>query len=103
MPVEAVTQMRNAPMWPMMEAVAPKIIYDIAIMEASEGPLPSQVGSITVPMLVMTGGASPAWMHNAAQVLANALPDAQHRTLSGQTHNVEASVLAPVLGEFFKG
>jgi hypothetical protein len=54
-------------------------------------------------VLVMDGGASPAWMHNAAQVLAGALSNAQHRTLSGQTHNVEASALAPVLVEFFKG
>jgi hypothetical protein len=33
--------------------------------------------------------------------LAGVLPNAQHVTLPGQTHMVKASVLSPVLTEFF--
>lgn len=37
-----------------------------------------------------------------AVALANATPHAQHLTLDGQTHEVSAEALAPVLVEFFK-
>jgi hypothetical protein len=33
--------------------------------------------------------------------LAKAIPNAQHRTLEGQTHEVAAEAIAPVLVEFF--
>jgi hypothetical protein len=33
--------------------------------------------------------------------LAKAIPNGEHRTLPGQTHEVEAKVLAPALVEFF--
>jgi hypothetical protein len=44
---------------------------------------------------------SPAWLQNAAQDLAHALPGASHRTLPGQTHIVKAKPLASVLADFF--
>jgi hypothetical protein len=59
------------------------------------------LGSIDAPALVADGGKSPAWIHNGAQALADALPDAERRTLPGQTHQVKAAVLAPALIEFF--
>jgi hypothetical protein len=37
----------------------------------------------------------------AAQQLAEVIPGAQLRTLPGQTYNVAAAALAPVLQEFF--
>jgi hypothetical protein len=57
-----------------------------------------------MPALIMDGGASEwSFMHNTAVALAKAIPQAQHRTLEGQTHQVAAAALAPVLVEFFKG
>jgi hypothetical protein len=50
---------------------------------------------------VIGGGKSPAWMRHSMQALADALPNAQHRTLEGQTHIVKADALAPVLAEYF--
>jgi hypothetical protein len=41
------------------------------------------------------------FMENTAQTLANAIPQSQHRTLEGQSHDVNLEVLAPVLVEFF--
>jgi pimeloyl-ACP methyl ester carboxylesterase len=61
------------------------------------------MASITTPTLVIDGGASPVFMHNAAQAVADALPNAQRRTLKDQTHAVAPEVLAPVLEEFFTG
>ena len=58
---------------------------------------------VTIPTLVMDGGAGFAFMHPAAVALAGALPNGQQRTLEGQTHEVAAEALAPVLVEFFNG
>ena len=101
-PAEAIAGMRQTPIWSLFESVAPTLAYDDAIM--GDGSVPTErLASITVPTLVIAGGASPAFMHNAAQAVALALPNAQRRTLEGQTHDVAPEVLAPVLVEFFKG
>ncbi len=101
-PAEAIAGMRQTPIWPLFESVAPTLAYDNAIM--GDGSVPAErLSSVTVPTLVMDGGASPAFMHNAAQAAAHALPNAQHRTLEGQTHDVAPDALAPVLEKFFAG
>src|SRR6266516_1541064 len=102
-PVEVVAQMRNAPFWPGVEAVAHTLIYDATIMGNNNALPTERVASGAVPTLVIDGGASPGWMRNGAQAVAEALPNAQHRTLEGQTHNVAPDALAPVLEEFFVG
>ncbi len=100
MPAEAVAGMRQAPMWPGFEAVAPTLAYDAAAL--GDGSVPTaRAAAINVPTLVMDGGASPAFMRETAQAIANAIPGAQYRTLEGQTHEVSAEALAPVLVEFF--
>ena len=99
-PAEMVAGMRQMPMWPLFEAVAPTLAYDNAIM--GDGSVSAELlASVTTPTLVMDGGASPAFMHQAAQSAASSLPNAQHRRLPEQTHNVDPEVLAPVLAEFF--
>ena len=96
----AIAGMRRTPIWPLFEAVAPTLAYDNAIM--GDGSVPAErLASITVPTLVIDGGASPAFMHNAAQAAAHAFPNAQHRRLPGQTHDVAPETLAPVLMDFF--
>ena len=82
--------------------MAPTLAYDGAIMGDGSVPI-ERLASLTVPTLVIDGGASPAFMHNAAQAAAHALPNAQRRTLEGQTHDVAPQALAHVLVEFFKG
>jgi len=42
-------------------------------------------------------------MYDTAQALGKAIPNAQVRTLEGQTHDVNTDVLVPVLMEFFSG
>jgi hypothetical protein len=51
----------------------------------------------------MDGGAGFAFMRDTAMALAKAIPNAQHRTLEGQTHDVAADAIAPVLVDFFTG
>lgn len=105
-PADAVAGMRNAPSWPAMEAMAHTIPYDGTIMGDTMSGSPEPLerwASVTVPTLVMDGGASPAWARNAVEALARTLPDARRRTLDGQTHAVDPEVLAPALEEFFTG
>jgi len=100
-PAEAVAGMRQTPIWPLFESVAPTLAYDNIIMGDGSVPI-ERLASLTVPTLVMDGGASAAFMHNAAQAVAHALPNAKLRTLEGQTHDVGPEVLAPVLVQFFQ-
>lgn len=99
-PAEAIMQMRQAPVWPVFEAVAPTLAYDAAVLGDSSVPA-ERAASLTMPTLVMAGAASPAWMQQAAQAVATAIPNATYRTLEGQTHEVAAEAIAPILGEFF--
>lgn len=99
---EGVAQMRQAPVWPLFEAVAPTLAYDAAALGDSSVPT-ERATSVAIPTLVMAGGATFPFIQQAAQSLAAALPHAQYRELEGQTHEVAAEALAPVLTEFFAG
>jgi pimeloyl-ACP methyl ester carboxylesterase len=100
LPQEAAAGARQAPMWPRLEAIAPTLAYDAALTEI--GAIPTErLASIRASALVMYGGATPAWASTAANTVSAAIPQAQCRTLEGQTHDVSADALAPVLIEFF--
>ena len=93
---------RQSPGWPVMEAVAPTLAYDHTALLGEDASVPTErAARVTVPTLVMDGGNSFPFMHVTALTLAKAIPHAQHRTLKGQTHEVDPAALAPVLEEFF--
>ena len=101
-PADQIEGMRQHPMWPMWEAVAPTIAYDAAALGEDASVPTERAARVAVPALIMDGGASEwPFMHITAVALANAIPNAQHRTLEGQTHEVAAEAIAPVLVEFF--
>jgi pimeloyl-ACP methyl ester carboxylesterase len=103
MPADHVPGMRQHPMWPMFESVAPTLAYDAAVLGKDASVPTGRAARVAVPALIMDGGASEwPFMHVTALALASAIPNAQHRTLEGQTHEVAAEALAPVLVEFFK-
>jgi len=93
-------QLRETPVWPIFEAVAPTLAYDAAAMGESSIPT-EQAAAARMPMLALAGGDSPAWLQQAAQAVAEAAPNARHGILAGQTHEVAAEAIAPVLIEFF--
>src|SRR5207248_1358213 len=101
MPADHLDRVRQHPMWPMWEAVAPTLAYDAAVMGEDASVPTEKAASVAVPALVMDGSASYPFMHVTALALVKAMPHAQHRTLDGQTHEVAPHVLAPVLVEFF--
>ncbi|GAA1863313.1 alpha/beta fold hydrolase [Actinomadura bangladeshensis] len=102
MPPEMVAQARSAPMWPALEALAPTLAYDSAVMDDAEGGAMPEglIRRVTVPALVLAGGDSPAWMRDTARRVAALLPAGTDRVLDGQTHDVAPEALAPVLADF---
>lgn len=101
-PSEMIEGMRQAPVWPMFEAVAPTLAYDAAVLGKGHAAPVERAATVTIPALVMNGGASFPFMYDIAQALSKAMPNAQLRTLEGQRHDVNLEVLTPVLVEFFK-
>jgi pimeloyl-ACP methyl ester carboxylesterase len=104
-PAIGIAVMRWLPVWAKITAVAPTLSHDGAIVRDFQRgePLPARRWAhVEIPMLAIDGEKSPAWMHNATRALASVLTDAQYRTLEGQTHDVNAKALAPVLTEFFQ-
>lgn len=93
-----IAAMQRLPLWRSLTAMAPTLAYDtIEIMEY----YPTiNVPAVTIRTLVMYGGASPEFMGRTAQQLAAKLPQAQLEPVEGQTHDVKADILAPVLTSF---
>jgi pimeloyl-ACP methyl ester carboxylesterase len=103
LPAFVVAIMRLFPVWSKLERVAHTLAYDGAITEGFQTgePLSASVWSnVTIPVLAIAGGKSPVWMQNGMRALASTLSNAEHCTLDGQTHDVSAKVLEPVLEEF---
>jgi pimeloyl-ACP methyl ester carboxylesterase len=101
LPPDTVAGMRGSPMWQGMVALAPTLAYDTAI--SGDGSLPAQrMASVTVPTLVLDSAESHGWLRQAAEAVAEALPNGRHRSLPGQFHQIPPDMLAPVLAGFFR-
>ena len=102
MPPEFVADARKQPWWAGQEAIAHTLAYDARIM--GDYSIPTETAaSVKVPTVVLAGGVDFPWMRDTATALADAIPDGQVRFLEGQGHDVDPTVLAPALKEFFSG
>jgi pimeloyl-ACP methyl ester carboxylesterase len=82
--------------------MAHTLVYEATIL--GDGSLPTEVaGKLTTPTLVVAGSASMPFMPVSARALASALPNGAVRILQGQSHDIDAAVLGPVLEAFLKG
>jgi len=94
--------------WPRarkVTAVAHTLPYDGALTRPLQQgkPLPSGAwASVTVPVLGLCGQKSPTWMQHGMRALVKTLRSARAQNLPGQTHDVSAKALAPVLRAFFE-
>jgi pimeloyl-ACP methyl ester carboxylesterase len=100
-PAEQLDEMRQYPMWPMWEGIAPTIAYDAAALGAEAAVPAERAARLSVPALVMAGEASYPFMLVTAKALADAMPNAEYRILEGQTHEVTPEAIGPALVEFF--
>jgi pimeloyl-ACP methyl ester carboxylesterase len=106
MPQEMVDEMRHTPRWAELEAMAPTMAYDSAVMGdiGRGGTIPVDLaGRVRTETLVLVGEVSPAWMIDVGKQVADALPNGRLRILESQEHVVPPKVLVPVLAEFFNG
>jgi pimeloyl-ACP methyl ester carboxylesterase len=102
MPAEFVAGARSQPWWAATEALAHTLPYDATIM--GDYSLPTErAKAVTIPTVVIDGGASFGFMGPTADALAEVLPRGERVTLAGQEHNIDPSVLAPALKAFFAG
>ncbi|HZC08156.1 MAG TPA: alpha/beta hydrolase [Ktedonobacterales bacterium] len=102
-PDDMIAGMRQSPMWPALESVAPTLPYDAAELGVDREVPIEQAATVNVPTLIMDGGASyeaMPFMRATAEALAAAIPRSQRQTLEGQRHDVDAKALAPVLRAF---
>jgi pimeloyl-ACP methyl ester carboxylesterase len=100
MPADFAAYARTQPWWAATEALAHTLAYDARVMGDYSVPT-DRAKAVEVPTLVLAGGASFPFLRDTAAALAEALPNGETRTLEGQTHDVDADVLAPVVAEFF--
>jgi pimeloyl-ACP methyl ester carboxylesterase len=99
-PQQIIDGMRAGPGWQRFEAIAPTLAYDDRLLAG--GRVPRGIAPrIFTPALLMSGSASPEALQQAARDTAAALPNAEHRTLEDQTHDVAPEAIGPVLVEFF--
>ncbi len=99
-PDDIVEDMRGSASWSAMMSVAPTLVYDSLISEATSFDL---LASVTVPTLVLDSEGSSNDLIGMAATVAGGLPNGSHRSLAGEWHGVSDEVLAPVLIDFFIG
>ena len=106
-PAPVVVVMPLLPMWKKLTAAADTLPNDFEIVSPYRRgrALPDDhYAAISVPTLLIAGGKSPTYMQHAPAAIAAQIPDAATTILEGQTHEVNAEVLAPVLvSHFLKG
>jgi len=103
LPEEYLAPMQASPMWQDMESVAHTLAYDgLIVQDFMTGQCWSenQWSSVTASTLAIVGEYSDDFFHTGANALLD-IPTAKYRILEGQSHNVDAEALAPVLIEFF--
>jgi pimeloyl-ACP methyl ester carboxylesterase len=101
LPPEFVQAAREAPFWRDQVEIAHTLEYDATIM--GDYNIPEDVAkAIEVPTIVIDGEASFDSMAETSSELARLIPNARRATLPGQSHDVDPTVIAPVLAEFFR-
>ena len=91
---------------PQMQAVAPTMPYDFAVVGDEErgGRIPDDlVRSLAMPTLVVAGSTSPDFFRDTATRLVGLLPDGRLAIVEGHGHEAPGDVVAPVVAPFLAG
>ena len=107
-PDEEIAQMRGAPFWGDLEAIADTLAYDAACLGNGQPPF-DRLGTIRQPVLALTGDDRPAeaprWvgaLDDAADAITSAIPLGERETLAGQSHVPDPVRVADRLSRFFR-
>ena len=99
-PQPVIDQMKAGPHWARMTGYASTLSHEVRLSNNGAVPV-DRLGKITVPVLALAGGNSPAWAREVVDAIAEAVPSGQSRVLADQTHGVADAALIPVLQEVF--
>jgi pimeloyl-ACP methyl ester carboxylesterase len=89
---------------PRVQALAHTLAYDFAVLDLpAGGTVPTdEVTRVTAETLVAYGTASAPFFADTARRINDLLPNSRLTVLDGQSHEVPAEILAPVLTGFLK-
>jgi pimeloyl-ACP methyl ester carboxylesterase len=96
-PEEFLDGMRAAPFWTALEALAHTLVYDVDVTSTLSA---EQLRAVTTDTLVINSAGSDDQLAGWARAIGDALPNATHRVLDGEWHDVAAADLAPVVVQF---
>jgi pimeloyl-ACP methyl ester carboxylesterase len=99
-PADILDGMRGTDSWAAMEAVAPTLVYDCLISEATSYEL---LAAVRTPTLVIDSEGSDDDLTSMAATVARGMPNASLQRLAGEWHGVSDDVLAQALRRFFAG
>jgi pimeloyl-ACP methyl ester carboxylesterase len=99
LPSEFVAYARTQPWWAAQEAIAHTLAYDARVM--GDYSVPTETAArVTVPTIILTGGASFDLFRPTAEALVAAMPNGRTDVLDGQEHNVDPVVLGEAMRAF---
>jgi pimeloyl-ACP methyl ester carboxylesterase len=87
--------------WQKLSSLAPTLIYDYKIIGPDKRIPEERLAKVKIPTLVICGGDSGAKMISDTEHIARLIPQGTAQVLPHQSHNVEPTVIAPVLKRFF--
>lgn len=102
LPQEFAEFAKTQPWWEGQERIAHTLAYDARIMGDYLVPV-AKAKDVTVPAIVIVGGASFGFFGATAGALASALPNGSSTVIEGQEHNVAPDAIAPVVTKFLAG
>lgn len=102
LPEPVIRQLRTAPFWPALEALAHTLVYEATIIGDGHVPL-DRARTLRIPTLAIAAGAAPPFLRETAEALARALPAGRALVLEGATHDLIPEVLGPPLFAHFGG
>jgi pimeloyl-ACP methyl ester carboxylesterase len=97
---EEVASIKAGPRFQRMRYLALTTPYD-AVLTTNEAMQPGVMAKVSVPTLLVAGGASPEWAGKAIGSLAREIPHAETLIIDGQGPDVSDDAIAPVLEKFF--
>jgi pimeloyl-ACP methyl ester carboxylesterase len=103
LPAEMVAQIRQAPFFPQLEAIAQTVVYDATICAAPNVPTP-EMTRLDVETLVLSSAESWPGLRSASEELVKHLARARYVDVpGGADHTIPADATAKILDDFLAG
>lgn len=96
-PQELIDEMRGTDRWSKMVAIAPSLVHDCVLSDATTASL---LRSVETPTLILDSDGSTDNLTGSAAQAAKQIPGASHRSLAGEWHTVAPSLLATEIQSF---